>query len=331
MRRREFIALLGGAAAVPALRPRTARAQQASARRISVLMMYPENDPEARLRVAAFEQGLGKAGWMPGRNLQINYQWGVGDADWVRGVTADMLKQSPDVLVANGGAALRTVRLLVSTVPIVFIGTSEPVAQGIITSLAHPGGNITGFSNIEPTMGAKWLELLKEVAPNVARVTLMFHVDNDAAVLLTKSAAEAAPRFGVDISESRVSDAAGIEAAMTKFGSAPGGGLILPPEPFTAGHRKLIVGLAERNRLPTISAVRSIALEGGLMSYGVNLPDLFRQAAEYVSRILRGEKPADLPVQQPTRFEMLVNLRAAKALGLTIPTSILLRADEVIE
>jgi putative tryptophan/tyrosine transport system substrate-binding protein len=331
MRRREFIAFLGGTAAATAW-PLAARAQQpARIRRVGVLMLYAENDQEGQVRAKAFQQGLEQLRWNAGRNLQIHYRWGTGDVEWARAAAADLLRLAPDVILANGGTALRAAQLVAGSVPIVFVGISEPVAQGFVASLARPGGNITGFSNLEPTMGPKWLELLKEIAPRITRVAVMFNPDSSGGALLARSAASAAEKFAVEVVPAPVRGPAEIEAAMTMLGHEPGGGLILPPDSFMAVHRKLIVELAARYRVPAIYFLRSFNAEGGLISYGVNITDLFRQAAAYVDRILRGEKPADLPVQQPTKFELVINLQTAKALGLDVPPTLLAIADEVIE
>lgn len=329
MRRRDFITLLGGATVVC---PLAARAQPlAPMRRVGVLMMYPENDPEGRLRAVAFQQGLEKLGWIVGRNLAIDYRWGAGDVEWARTVTAELLTLAPDVVVANSTTAARAAKLASRTVPIVFIGVGDPVALGLVASLSHPGGNMTGFTNVGPTVGPKWLDLLKEMAPRVTRVAVLFNPNNPGNVLLAKSVASVAKKFAVEVAEAPIREAAEIEGVITRLGREPGGGLILPPDPATATHRKLIVELAGRNRLPAIYSLRSFIVEGGLMSYGVNIPDLFRQAAVYVNRILRGDKPADLAAQTPAIFELIINLKTARALGLTVPRTLRVAADEVIE
>jgi putative tryptophan/tyrosine transport system substrate-binding protein len=332
MRRREFITLLSGAAAWPI----AARGQQAERmRRIGVLMLYPENDPAGQLRATAFRQGLEKLGWTVGRNVQIDFQWGLGDADWIRSAAAQLLRLAPDVILANGDAAAKTVQQSTRTVPVIFIAGSDAVANGLVQSLAHPGGNLTGFSVLEPSLGAKLLELLKEIAPSVARVAILFNQDNPGNREVSASAAAAAPRFAVEVvavplRESNEMEAE-IEAAMAQWGREPDYGLIVLPDPSTNSHRKLIIELAARHRLPAIHALRAATADGGLMSYGVDLPDLFRQAATYADRILKGDKPADLPVQLPTKFELVINLKTAKALGLTVPLIMQMTANEVIE
>jgi len=327
MRRRKFLSLLGGAATWPL----AARSQQPERmRRIGVIMSYPENDLAGQARATAFRQGLEKHGWVSGRNVHIDYRWGLGDADWMRSSVAQLLETVPDVMVANGDPAARAAQTASSTVPVIFIAGSDPIANGYVQSFAHPGGNLTGFTVLEPSLGTKLLELLKDIAPSITRVAVMFNLDNPGNKQLSE-AAVAATSLGVEVIAVPVRDSAEIEVAMTKLSAEPGPGLIVLPDPKTNSHRKLIVELAARHRIPAIHALRTATVDGGLMSYGVDLPDLFRQAASYVDRILRGEKPGNLPVQQPTKFELVINLKTAKALGLTAPPSLLARADEVIE
>jgi len=329
VRRREFITLLGGAAAAW---PLAVRAQQGEkVRRIGVLMLYPENDPQGQLRAASFRQGLEKLGWSIGRNVQIDFQWGLGDADWIRSATAQLLQLTPDLILANGDAATRIVQQSTRAIPVNFIAGSDPVAEGLVQSLAHPGGNLTGFLVLEPSLGAKLLELLKEIAPSVARIAIVFNPDNPGNRRLATWATAAASKLAVDVVTAPLREPAEIEAAMTEWGHDPTYGLVVLPDPSTTSHRKLIVELAARYRLPTIHSLRAATADGGLMSYGVDLPDLFRQAATYADRILRGNKPADLPVQLPTKFELVINLKTAKALGLNVPNTLLVSADEVIE
>jgi len=328
MKRRAFITLLGGAAVAW---PRAARAQQGERmRRIGVLMLYPENDPQGQLRATAFRQGLEKLGWSVGRNVQIDFQWGLGDANWIRSAAARLLRLAPDVILANGSPAARTMQQSSRTVPVIFIAGSDPVADGLVPSLAHPGGNLTGLYVFDPSLGAKLLELLKEVAPYVNRVAILFNPDANPASW-SASAVAAAPRFAVEVVPSPLRDSNEIEAAMAQWGRESNYGLIVLPDPATNAHRKLINELAARHRLPVIHALRAAAAEGGLISYGVDLPDLFRQAAAYADRILKGDKPTNLPVQLPTKFELVINLKTAKALGLTVPPSLIATADEVIE
>jgi putative tryptophan/tyrosine transport system substrate-binding protein len=328
MKRGEFITLLGGAAAWPL----AARGQQAERmRRVGVLMLYPDSDPEGQLRATAFRQGLEKLGWTLGRNVQIDFQWGLGDAEWIRSAAAQLLRLVPDLILANGDAATRVMQQSTRAVPIIFIAGSDPVAEGLVQSLAHPGGNLTGFLVLEPSLGAKLLELLKEIAPGVARIAILFNPDNPGNRRLATWATAAAPKFAVEVVAAPLREPAEIEAAMKEWGHDLTYGLIVLPDPSTNSHRKLIVELAAQHRLPAIHALRAATADGGLMSYGVDLPDLFRQAATYVDRILKGDKPADLPVQQPAKFELAINVKTAKALGLTVPNTLLVRADEVIE
>jgi putative ABC transport system substrate-binding protein len=299
--------------------PLVAGAQQTERmRRVGVLMLYVENDPEGERRATAFRQGLEKLGWTIGRNLQIDYRWGVGDNDWMRSAAAELLTRAPEVILVNGSSALRQVQQATRTVSIVFIGAADPVADGFVQSLSRPGGNITGFTVLEPSLGAKLLELLKESAPHVARVAVMFNPDSPSSPRLFESAAAAAPKFAIEVLTAPVREPKEIEAVMARLVGARPHGLIVLPDPTTNTRRKLIVELAARHRLPAIHALRAAVTEGALMSYGISIPDLFRQAAGYVDRILKGEKPADLPVQQPTKFELVINLKTAKALGLEI-------------
>jgi putative tryptophan/tyrosine transport system substrate-binding protein len=329
LKRREFLTLLGGATAAW---PLAARAQQRERmRRIGVLMLYPENDPQGQLRATSFRQGLEKLGWSVGRNVQIDFQWGLGDADWVRSAAAQLLRRAPDLILANGDAATRIVQQSTRTVPVIFIGGSDPVAEGLVQSLAHPAENLTGFLVLEPSLGAKLLELLKQIAPSVARIAILFNPDNSGNRRLATWATAAASKLAVEAVTAPLREPAEIEAAMTEWGHDPTYGLVVLPDPSTTSHRKLIVELAARHRLPTIHSLRAATADGGLMSYGVDLPELFRQAATYADRILKGDKPADLPVQLPTKFELVINLKTAKALGLNVPNTLLVSADEVIE
>ena len=330
MKRREFITLLGGAAAAW---PLAARAQQPDrVRRIGVLMVLAESDSQSQRRITAFQEGLEKLGWTVGRNLAIDYRWGVSDPEAARATTSELLSLAPDLILANAISALRGAQQATHTVPIVFTGVSEPVAQGFVASLARPGGNTTGFTNLEPSVGGKWVELLKDIAPRVTRVAVMFNpASTSIAAQFVDSVEEAAVKFGLETVEARVHAFAEIEAVLTRLGSAPGVGLILPPDTFTGFHHKAIVELAARYRLPAIYPFGYFAAAGGLVSYGPDVTDQFRRAATYVDRIFRGEMPGDLPVQQPTKFEFVINLRAAKALGLTVPDKLVVAADEVIE
>jgi putative tryptophan/tyrosine transport system substrate-binding protein len=329
MRRREFMALLGGGAAAW---PLAARAQQ-RVRRVGVLMLYPENDLEGQLRATAFREGLQKLGWVVGHNVQIDFQWGLGDADWLRSAAAQLLQLSPDLVLANGTPAAKTMQQASRTVPVIFIAGSDPVLDGLVPNLAHPEGNLTGFYVFESSLGEKLLELLKQIAPNVSRVALLSNqlARPESWTAYAVHAVDAAPRFGVELVEVPVRDASELEAAMAQWGRDPNFGVIVVPDPATNAHRKLINELATRHRLPVIHALRAAVAEGGLIPYGVNLPSLFRQAAVYADRILKGEKPADLPVQAPTKYELVINLTTAKKLGIDVPLSLMVRADEMLD
>ena len=304
---------------------------------IGVLMAFAENDSEGKVRAAVFERALQELGWTSGRNIRIEYRWApAGDVEQTRAAAAGLLKLVPDVTLAHttlATAALqRASRTVASrTVSVVFVEVSEPVAQGFVQSLAHPGGDITGFTNLEPTLGAKWLELLKEIAPRVTRVAVLYNPNTAPyATLFSRSAEVVAQKMAVELTAAPVYEPAEM-SALAMLGREPGGGLIIAPDPFTSAHRELILTLAARHKLPALYRERFFVAAGGLMSYGPDLVEQFRQAAGYVDRILRGEKPADLPVQAPTKYELVINSKTAKALGLEIPATVLARADEVIE
>jgi ABC-type uncharacterized transport system substrate-binding protein len=325
--RRQFITLLGGVVAWPL----AARAQQADrVRRIGVLMLYPENDSEGQLRAKAFRQGLEKLGWVDGRNIQIDFQWGSGDADWIRSAAAQLLRLQPDLILANGTPAAKTMQQSSRTVPVIFIAGSDPVLDGLVLSLANPGANLTGSYVFEPSLGAKLLELLKEIAPHVGRVAILSNPDADPASWIA-SAVAAAPRFAVEVVSAPLRHSNEIEAAMAEWGRERNFGLIVVPDPATNAQRKLINRLAAQYRLPVVHALRAAAAEGGLMSYGVDLPNVFRQTATYADRILKGSSPGDLPIFLPTKFELVINLTTAKALGIDVPLSLMLRADEMLD
>jgi putative ABC transport system substrate-binding protein len=331
MRRRRFITGLL-CISLPALALHASRAQQPSRlRRITVLMLYPEKDPEGQARARAFREGFESLGWIPGKNVSLDFIWGVFDPDWTRLVTGVLQQAAPDVVVVNSSTGLSAIEKIVGATPVVFVGVSEPVAQGFVASLAHPGGNLTGFSNLEPTLGAKWIDLLREVVPTARRIAYIYNPENPGSKIALQSAQAAARDFSLELVDAPVGGLADIENAITELGRTPNGALLLPPEPLVAAHRKRIVELATARKIPIVSALRSFAEEGGLLAYGANVPGLFRQAASYVDRILKGEKPADMPVQQPTKFEMVVNLKSAKALDIVVPPAILARADEVME
>jgi putative ABC transport system substrate-binding protein len=301
-------------------------------RRIGVLMGIAERDADAAARISAFHQVLEKRGWILGRNLHIDYRWSGGDFEGTRAAATAIAGLAPEVILADGTAALRAVRQPAGTTSIVFTVVSEPVAAGFVRSLANPGGNITGFSNLEPSFGEKWIELIKEIAPQVRAVALMFNPDTTPPSQQSSRWTQAAgERVAVTTATIPVRSPGEIEAVLNALAKEPNAGLILPQDPFTSVHRELIVALAARHRIPAVYAFRYFATSGGLVSYGIDVIEQHRQAADYIDRILRGAKPADLPVQQPTKFELVLNLKTAKALGIEVPPMLLARADEVIE
>jgi putative tryptophan/tyrosine transport system substrate-binding protein len=301
-------------------------------RRVGWLHFSPESAPEAQVHAVAFRQAIEKLGWNVGRNLAIDYRWGAFNAEKARVLAAELRTFSPDVIISAGTAGTLVLQQTAGTVPIVFVIVNDPVAQGIVQSLDHPGGNITGFSYLEPTIGAKWIELLKEIAPGVTRIALMFNPDaNPSYRFFYQSMGAAAPKFGVQTAMAEVHATSDIEEAMLTIGREAGGGLIISPDSFNYTNRKLIIELAARHRLPAIYGILGTAAEGGLIYYSVDVVDQFRSAAGYVDRILHGTKPADLPVQLPTKFSLTINSKTAKALGLTVPPTLLATADEVIE
>jgi putative ABC transport system substrate-binding protein len=331
MKRRQFVTGLLGISALFLRLPASHAEQAARMRRVAVLMLYAEKDPEGQVRAGAFREGLESLGWLPGKNVALDFLWGAFDADWTRLVTGQLQQLAPDVIVVNSSTGLRAIEKVAGAAPIVFIAVSEPVAQGFVASLAHPGGNLTGLSNLEPTLGAKWVDLLRETAPAVKRIAFIYNPGNPGSKVTLQSAQAAARNFSFELLDSAVTGLADIENAIDRLGREPNGALVLPPEPLLVTHRKRIVELATSYKFPIVSALRSFAEEGGLLAYGANVPGLFRQAAGYVDRILHGEKPADMPVQQPTKFEMIVNLKSAKALDIVVPATVLARADEVME
>jgi ABC-type uncharacterized transport system substrate-binding protein len=328
MRRRNFIALLGGAAVAW---PLATRAQQTERMRQITVWMGRANDAEGERHAAAFREALQALGWHDGRNVRAHYHWVTGDIDRVR-LAKEVAEQKPDLIVAETTVAVAALARESRTIPIIFVNVSDPIGSGFVASLARPGGSITGFTSNEPTLGGKWPELLKEIAPAVVRVGFMFNPETAPYAEPFLRAADASARtFGMELAAARIHNDADIGRAIAALGSTPGGGLIVLPETTTNIRSELIIALAARHRVPAIYAFRYQATSGGLISYGVDVADSFRAAASYADRILRGEKPADLPVQAPTKFVLVTNLKTATALGLTVPTSILLRADEVIE
>jgi putative ABC transport system substrate-binding protein len=329
MRRREFITLLGGAAAAW---PLAVRAQQAGGmRRVGVLAAYAEHDPEAQVRVTAFRQALQGLGWTEGGNVVMEYRWGAGDADRARTFAAEMTALKPDVILAHGTPAVTALRAATRTIPVVFVSVIDPVGAGHVQSLARPGGNITGFSTFEPEIGGKWLELLKAVAPDLKRVAGILDPAFKGFAGVWREIQTTAPRFGLSVtSVSFHAPADDFESAVAAF-AREGGGLIVLPTALNAVQRQRIFSVATSNRLPAIYAFRFYAADGGLMSYGIDTIDLFRRGASYIDRVLKGENPAALPVQAPVKFELVINLKTAKVLGLNVPVYLQQLADEVIE
>jgi putative tryptophan/tyrosine transport system substrate-binding protein len=326
MRRREFITLLGGAATWS----RAVQAQQPG--RVGVLIpFYSQTDREGQASISAFLDTLQRLGWTDGRNVRIEYRWGAGNAERAKAAAAELVRLAPDVIVAATAPTLVELRRLTSTIPIVFVQVGDPVEAGFVTSLARPGGNITGLQAFEPAMGGKWLGVLKEAAPNLSRAAVVFSSDTGPNLAQLRAAEAVAPSLAVTITAIDVLDSGGIERSVATFASQPDGGLVIMPNRYTLANRGSIIILAARYRLPAIYPYRIFAAEGGLISYGFDQIDSWRGAATYVDRILRGEKPGELPVQAPTKFELVVNLKTAKALGLSIPPAFPLRADEVID
>jgi putative ABC transport system substrate-binding protein len=331
MRRRQFITLIGGAAAWPL----AARAQQPDrVRRIGVLMAYDEDDPEAKARLSAFTQGLAQLGWTDGHNARMEVRWAAArNIDRMRTFAKELVDLQPDVILAHTTPVTAALQQDTRTIPIVFVIVSDPIGSGFVADLARPGGNITGFMLIEGSMVGKWLELLTEIAPGLNRAAIMFNPDTAPYVktYFLPSFEAAVRSFNVAAIATPVHSDAEIEMVIDSLAREPGGGLIVMPDSFLVVHRAPIILRAAQNKVPVVYDVSTYARDGGLLSYGVEQVDIFRQAAPYVDRILRGAKPADLPVQLPVKFEMTLNANTAKSLGLTVPPSILLRADQVIE
>ncbi len=330
MRRREFITLLGGAVASV---PLAARAQQPERmRRIGVMVANAESDPEGQARIMAFRQGLRELGWIEGRNVRIDYRWAAGEPDRARTYATELVTLAPDVILAQGTPALAALHRATRSIPVVFVVVVDPVGAGYVQSLAQPGGNITGFSTFEPEIGGKWLELLKEITPGLRRVAGISDPAFEGFAALSRAIESIALGFGLEFTSVVFHEPTDdIESAVAAFAQEPGGGLIVLPTAINSIYRDRIFSLAARDRLPAIYPFRHYATSGGLMSYGFDSIDVFRRGVSYIDRILKGEKPANLPVEAPTKFELVINLNTAKSLGLTVPPSILARADEVIE
>ncbi len=329
MRRREFIRLLGGTVATW---PPGARAQQPEQmRRIGVLMNRAADDPDGQARLATFKQALKQLGWNDGGNVRIDTRWGEDNVDRQGRAAAELMTLAPDVILASGTLSVVPLQRINRTLPIVFVAVVDPVGGGIVDSLARPGGNATGFLSFEYSLGGKWLDLLKQIAPSVTRVAVLRDPDIPSGIAMFGVIQSAAQLRGVEVSPVLMRDGGGIERAVAAFAGSGNGGLIVTPGASASVHRDLIIGLAARHRLPAVYPYRYMAAGGGLMSYAPDQVDEFKRAAGYVDRILKGEKPTDLPVQAPTKYELVINLKTAKALGLTIPPSLLGSADEVIE
>jgi ABC-type uncharacterized transport system substrate-binding protein len=327
MRRRAFITLLGGAVAWPL----AARAQQAGPRyRIGVMLGFEANDPEARRYIAALKEGLQDLGWTDGRNIEFDYRWPAADPERIRAGAIELVGTRPSVILVNSTPATRILHRETQTVPVIFVNIADPIRSGFVASLANPGGNLTGFTNFEPAMGGKWLELLKEIAPDRTRTALLFNPNTHSGQYF-RLIETVAPSLGMESMQLPVKDAAEIERGIASLGQRQKAGLVVMPDTFATVHRDLIIALAALHGVPAIYPFRNFVKAGGLISYGLDDADLYRRAASYVDRILKGAKPADLPVQAPSKFELVINLKSAKALGLDVPGFLQQRADEVIE
>jgi putative ABC transport system substrate-binding protein len=326
--RRQFLSALGGTIV---LWPFAARAQQTERmRRIGVVMGYAESDQNGQLQVAAFQQQLQKLGWVEGQNIKIDWRYAGDDPGHIRAMAEELLRLSPDVMVANSNLVTTILQSVVRTIPLVFVSVSDPIGSGFVTDLARPTGNITGFANYQPTMGSKWLELLRQIAPRVENVGVLLHPEPPNMGYL-KSAEAAAPSFNIKLTGLAVNSGTEIESALATLAAEPNAGLIVAPNAVAFANGDLIVTLAARLRVPAIYPFAFYAKAGGLISYGFDAGDQFRQGAEYVDKLLRGAKPTDLPVQHPTKFDLVLNIKTAKMLGLEVPPSLLALTDEVIE
>jgi putative tryptophan/tyrosine transport system substrate-binding protein len=329
MRRREFVTLLGGAAAWPL----AARAQQPDrVRRIGALMGYAQSDSEAQANIAGFRDGLQKLGWTEARSVHIEYRWAAGDAELMQRFAKELVALQPDLILSHTTSTTAALRQETSTIPIIFANVSDPVGSGFVVNLSRPGGNVTGFATAEGSLGGKWVELLKEITPRVASVAMLFDPASATyAEYYLNPFKAAASIFGVEAIAAPVNNTSELESVVAARAREPNGGLIVMPEPFTIAHRSEITSLAARYRLPAVYPIRFFAELGGLLSYGVDLTDNFRRAAAYADRILKGTKPSELPVQTPVKYELVINLKTAKVLGIEVPLFFQQRADEVIE
>jgi len=329
MRRREFITLVSGAALAWPLAPHAQQSDQM--RRVGVLVNAAENDRDKQFEISEFRQRLKDLGWTEGGNIRLDIRWTAGDFELAHRFAAELVSLSPDAILATNAPTLEAVRKETSTIPLVFVQVSDPIANGVVSSLAHPGGSITGFTHFEYAIGGKWLGLLKEIAPNIVKVAVIWNPKNTSVNRFFSEIKTAAPSFAIEPIAVHVQNAAEIEHAINAFAHEPNLGLIVPPDFTTVINRAPIIALAARYNLPAIYPFRLFVKDGGLLSYGVDLPEVYRQAASYVDRILRGEKPGDLPVQTPNKIELVVSLKAANAMGLTIPEEVLTIVDEAIE
>jgi putative tryptophan/tyrosine transport system substrate-binding protein len=331
VRRRDFVRAIVGSATGWPLTLRAQESKPKTMRRVGVLLPYNPNDPQAQNRNAAFLQALQQLGWTVGQNVQIDYRWSAANEDETRKNAAELVALAPDVIFGSGTAAVEPLRRATRTVPIVFVLVPDPVGAGFVASLARPGGNITGFTQFDYSIAAKWLALLKEIAPNTTRAAVLRDPDITAGIGQWATIQSVSSSLGVEVSPISLVNAAEMESALATFASSPNSGLIVTGSALTFVRRDLIIALAARYKLPAVYYERYYVAAGGLMSYGSNSVELFRLAAAYIDRILKGEKPADLPVQSATKYELAINLKTAKALGLDVPSSLLARADEVIE
>jgi putative ABC transport system substrate-binding protein len=328
MRRREFVTAIGG---VAASWPFVARGQPSSMRRVGVLIGTTESDPESKRRVEGLVQGLREAGWIEGRNIHLDYRFSGADSDRMRRYAAEIVALAPEAIVVHSNDYVAALRQADHTIPTIFAQVGDPVGSGFVESLARPGGNLTGFTTFEPGIGGKWLQTLKEIAPGVTRALVLLDAKIVANLEYLHAAETAASEIGLTVTPGSIQNSSEIEHLITTFADEPTGGLLVLPSPTMGVNRERIIGFAAQFRLPAVYAFRFFAISGGLVSYGVDTADLYRRAASYVDRILKGAKPADLPVQQPTKFELVINLKTAKVLGLEIPPTLLARADQVIE
>ena len=328
MRRREFVTVIGG---IAASWPLVARGQPATTRRVGVLIGTTENDPETKRRVQGLVQGLREAGWIEGQNIHLDYRFSGANPDLMRRYSIEIVALAPDVIVVHSNDFLALLRQANRTIPTVFAQVGDPVGSGFVESLARPGGNLTGFTSFEAGIGGKWLQIVKEIAPGITRTLVLLDAKIAANLEFLHTAQSAASAIGVTVTAGAIQDVSELEHLIAGFAAGPIGGLVVVPSPLVAVNRERIIAFAAEYRLPAVYPFRFFAISGGLVSYGVDTGDLYRSAASYVDRILKGAKPADLPVQQPTKFELVINLKTAKALGLEIPPTLLARADQVIE